>query len=612
MSHNMAGYPQAIVADPMLDAWRAQYASQAAAFQGAAFPGGMPPPPMTMPPPGGGLAPPGLPPPGLPPPGLPVPLPVGLQGGIQGLVVPVPGLSSPPAPLPGTVAPPMGGVPNTSGLGGSDKPQQAAIQSQLPPKKAAEKQRETKEERARKEAAFQKEAERLRCHLHKKPKDSCKFCQRHKEFVNKDREEKAAAKEDFLNKIRGRSSANSDAASSSVGPLEMFNTKTYGFPPMLQTHIVESTHYKTLLEFQTIEEITHEIAGYADSVEPYVQNSTIVPSALFCCVYRLLSMGLTGGQLRRLIESAESAYIRCAGFLFIRFGLAPESLWHWLGEYTLDEQEFYMAGKDAEAGMTTVGQYVEALLTQDRYFSTILPRLPTPVKRKLEEQLAQVPQERKRSKANQRLREVYQEPGVRVEALFADGVWRSGKVVELLPESSRPKVRVSIEGSGPEPEEHVVHLGRVILSDSRQNSRSYRGGGRRSRSRSPGGIDWSREKGKSASELLDEHRKRAQDRAVCSSGKEYARRPVSFQVALPMEQGNASKGLVQDETYISERRSRSDHGDRDRSRSPQRDRGHSVEYQKRMQQLFEKYGQAKPAADGRRSEIEGPDVMRLG
>merc|ERR1711976_134275 len=100
-------------------------------------------------------------------------------------------------------------------------------------------------------------------------------------------------------------------------------------------------------------------------------------------------------------------------------------------------------------------------------------------------------------------------------------------------------------------------------------------------------------KGKSASELLEEHRKREQDRAVCSSGKDYTRRPVGFQVALPMEQGNASKGLVQDESYKdkSERRS-SNRGDR--SRSPDRDRNsrssreQSIEYQARMRQLFEK------------------------
>merc|ERR1740123_2092871 len=115
-----------------------------------------------------------------------------------------------------------------------------------------------------------------------------------------------------------------------------------------------------------------------------------------------------------------------------------------------------------------------------------------------------------------------------------------------------------------------THLN-VILADSKFSSRSSRG--RRSRSRSPGGVDWAHHKGKSPAELLEEHRKREQERAVCSTGKDYARRPVSFQVALSAEQGSASKGLMEDEIHISQSRratySRSSN-DRERSRSPDR------------------------------------------
>lgn len=478
-------------------------------------------------------------------------------------------------------------------------------------------QRKAKEEKARKEAEALEEAERRRCHLHKKPKDSCKFCKRHQEYVTKDKEDKAAAKEKFISTVVKKPTPG--RSESSQGPLELANPKTFGFPPMLQTHIVESTHFKTLMDFQTIEEITHEISGFVDSVEPYVQNSATVPSALFCCAYRLLTMGLTGGQLRRIIESEESAYIRCAGFLFVRFGMAPDQLWSWVGEYVLDDEELRLSGKDADAGSTTIGEYVESLLTQERYFSTVLPRLPVAIKRTLEARLAQVPQDRRRTKANTRLSDVYRQRGVKIEACIGEGEWFPGETIELLAESSsRPKLRVRIAQESGDEEEAVVHLGRVILADSRFSSRSSRG--RRSRSRSPGGVDWAREKGKSSAELLEEHRKREQERAVCSSGKEYARRPVSFQVALPMEQGNASKGLVQDETYMSqsERRSsnRNDHVDRSRSpdrASSARSREHSMEYQARMQQLFEKYGQAKrPTEEKQRNDIEGPDVMRLG
>merc|ERR1712087_196032 len=114
--------------------------------------------------------------------------------------------------------------------------------------------------------------------------------------------------------------------------------------------------------------------------------------------------------------------------------------------------------------------------------------------------------------------------------------------------------------------------------------------GRRSRSRSPN-IDWARDKGKTGQVLVEELRRREQERAVCSTKSEYARRPVSFKVALPMEQGNASHRLAQDETAVSLSKRRED---RDRSRSPVQERKeHSAEYKARMKHLFEKYGMQK-------------------
>lgn len=323
-------------------------------------------------------------------------------------------------------------------------------------------------------------------------------------------------------------------------------------------------------------------------------------------------MSLTGGQLRRLIENEDNAYIRCAGFLFIRFGLSPEHHWSWLGEYLLDDQEFSLSSREPSAGMTTIGEYVEGLLTQDHYYSAVLPRLPMAVKKHLETRLAQVPQDRKRTKANRRLLDVFGEKGVQIEACTGDGEWREGEVVELLADSSRPKVRMRFEGGD---EEGLVHLGRVIVADSRYSSRSGHRNRERGRSRSRS-VDWSRERGKSTKELLDEHRRREQDKAVCSSGKEYSRRPVSFQVALPREMGNASKSLIESEEGDGPGR-RGRRQESVREKSPEMDRKRKREeddeYKARMKQLYEKYGTAKAPQDaGRRSDLEGPDVMRFG
>lgn len=483
-----------------------------------------------------------------------------------------------------------------------------------PSQEAGSRVQKMKEERLRKEAEDKEDAERRRCHLHKKPNKNCKFCQRHQEFVSKREEDKAAMRKKFIDDVRngGRDPKNSGPGNKH-GPLELVNSKTFGFPPLLQSHVVECAHFKTLMTLDSIEQIVQEICSFVDSIEPYVQNSTTVPTALLCCVYRLLVLGLDGQSLRGILESDESPYVRCAGFLVVRFGLVPEQLWPWLGEYVLDDEEIWPS-KDAEAAIT-VGEYVESLLTQERYYNVVMPRFPVSTKRKLEEKLAQVPQFRKRTQANLRIADGFREPRVHIEACLADGTWHRGETIEMLEGTKLPKVRVRLENGN----EEVVHLGKVILADARaaaaaRGRASATSRRQRSRSRSPTNVDWSVEKGKSCAELLEELRKREQDRAVCTSGKEYAKRPVSFKVALPMEQGSASHRLIQDETYVPTSSKRGDY--RERSRSPElrsRDKEHSVEYQARMKALFEKYGMAKSSEEGRnRNDIEGPDKLRLG
>jgi len=168
--------------------------------------------------------------------------------------------------------------------------------------------------------------------------------------VNRGKEDKSA---------KGRGGSKSDRAdedgveADKRGPLEIVNQKTFGFSPLLQTHIVESAHFKALLTLGTFEQLVEEMYQFADSLEPYMQNSGTIPSALFCCLYRLFTMGIDGRQLRHLIDNADNPYIRCTGFLFIRFGLPPEQLWSWLGEYVLDDEEL-RPSKDSSGAQQSV------------------------------------------------------------------------------------------------------------------------------------------------------------------------------------------------------------------------------------------------------------------
>lgn len=448
------------------------------------------------------------------------------------------------------------------------------------------------------------EIDQKKCHLHKKAKTTCKFCQKHQELL--DGLAKPSSTDSARDRERARRRVDRAISEDRIvdtrrGLVELSNSKSFGFSGLLQTHVVECAHFKSLLSLETFDQLLDETYQFATGVEPYMANSGTLPSALFCCLYRFFTLGLDVRQLRRLIDSSESPYIRCCGFLYIRYGLPPDQLWSWLGEYVLDDEEF-STSPEAES-RTTIGHYVEALLSQDKYFSTVLPRLPMVTKRQLEEKLSAIGQFRLRTKANKQILDEFRQPGVRVEACVSLDEWLAGRVLELDEDvPTRIKVITRLDDGT----EESVHLGKVILC---KRSRSH---GRRSRSRSRSPKDWSRHKGRSTKELVDELRSRDREKAVCS-GKDYARKPVGYKAAcaLPRDQGAASYRLMEEETFVPVRRTRSR-----RSPSPETEsfgKRPSLEHQARMQQLFEKYGAARPSDDRpRQDEVDHADHLRLG
>lgn len=494
---------------------------------------------------------------------------------------------------------PGGPPPLLSGSADHEKSEKDKFINFVQQQTAARDRKQAQMEQAQKDAAEQAEIQQQRCHLHKKPNGKCKFCKRFQEFVDKKSEEKfAAAKEQqALNNAANQN----DLIFSDELP--MANPKTFGFPDLFRTHIVDSVHFKTLATLETFDQVVDEIVQFAESIEPYMPNSAIVPTPLFACLYRLFTMGLSQASLVRLLDAETSPYVRCAGLLFIRFGLPPEQLWPWLEEYVLDEEELKPT-KESEF-VTSVGEFVEGLLSQDRYYSIVLPRLPVSAKRQLEAKLAQVPQFRKRAQANQQLLDVYRQSNVKVQVCNTDGTWIDA--VSLYLNESRPyrlRLNVRLDDNS----EESVQLGKVILVDSHFSSANgyYRP--------KNGEVDWSREKGKSGTELVDELRRLDREKAVCSSGKEYAKKPLGFKAscALAREMGVASQRLLEDETFVPMRAPRRGLPDAVPDQ-PEKKARHSAEYQAQMQQLFEKYGMAKGAeAAPQRRDVDGPDVMRFG
>merc|ERR1712228_454884 len=147
----------------------------------------------------------------------------------------------------------------------------------------------------------------------------------------------------------------------------------------------------------------------------------------------------------------------------------------------------------------------------------------------------------------------------------------------------------------------------------------------RSRSRSPRrgqSPDLTRSQGKSIEDMVKDLRDRQRERAVCSSGKDYARKPIGFMsgLALKRDMGVASTRLREEETYAPrqiEHRKQMTEEDQEERRKEERLRLEGdTEHNQRMQQLYQKYGgsaQAKQAAGGDAGdEVEAPETLRLG
>eukprot|EP00439_Symbiodinium_sp_Y106_P063014 s1072_g9.t1 len=472
----------------------------------------------------------------------------------------------------------------------------------------------------------EEDSELIRCHLHRKPQLSCKICRR----VYYSAVDPISQKKDGLDRSTHDDKKGSDRKPEDEAPgarmrgaeaFDITNKQTYNFNSMLRDQILKNTYFKTLVKIDTFEGIMDEMYQYVETAETYGGGSTTVPSSLFCCLYRLFTIGLSYDELNLLCESKDWPYIRCCGFLYIRFGCAPEKLWDFLGEYCVDDQEFEPS-KSTPGFVVTIGEYVESLLLDERYYYSTLPRIPVGVKKKIEEKVAPLGQYRKRAAQNKDMLHAFKEAGTPVEACRDNGVWVVGQtlqVIESVP--SRIAVRIrAVDGR-----EEVYHLGRVILRDEPKKPPERA----RSRSRSPkreagagprsGSPDLTRSRGQSLEEMLEELRTKQRERAVCSTGKDYARKPIGFMSGLAMKRdvGQASTRLREEETYaprqVEHRKQMADESILGRPET-ERDR----EQQLLKQQLFEKYGNINPRTNAKEQQqpadmdIEDASVLRLG
>lgn len=178
-------------------------------------------------------------------------------------------------------------------------------------------------------------------------------------------------------------------------------------------------------------------------------------------------MKLTDYQMRTLLDHQDSPYIRCVGFLFLRYVHPPDKLWSWYEPYFLDDEEFSPSSDNTR--ITTIGEYAEGLITEDKYFTTVLPRLPVKIRNQYGAQLIAMDEHRKRKKHNKEIIDQFTK-GAKVDAC-SNGDWLEGEVLSIVePHHGRMSAKVKLEDGS----EEVIDLALVVLSvpEKRSSSRS--------------------------------------------------------------------------------------------------------------------------------------------
>ncbi|KAG3109848.1 hypothetical protein PI124_g13672 [Phytophthora idaei] len=281
------------------------------------------------------------------------------------------------------------------------------------------------------------------------------------------------------------------------------NDTTYNLNTLLHQNILQSAYFHELYKLRTYHEVVDEIYYRVDHAEPWSPGTARIPSSCFCLLHKFFLMRLTRKQMQGLLRHTDSPYIRVVGFLYLRFTCNPEELWTWFEPYLEDPEEFNASANPSVK--TTIGDWLVALLEENNYFGTILPRIPKKIEDGIKVKLLLLSRKKERAKENlaivNRLKS-----GTKVRAMYADEENEPAMydaVIDSVEESNQFWVSFPAYGN-----KEKVSLGDIEFDRGQQRrGRSPSRSAGRSRSRSRG-----RDRGRDRDRRRDSDRRRGSRR----------------------------------------------------------------------------------------------------
>ena len=190
------------------------------------------------------------------------------------------------------------------------------------------------------------------------------------------------------------------------------NRETYNLNSLLANCIMTHDYTKRLWEMgESFRGLVSEAKENVKHVEPWQQGTQRTPSTAFCLLLRLFQLGLHEGHVRHLLSS-NFPQLRCLGYLYLRYVCPPADLWRWCEAGLYDDIQSIPGSDQA------LNRWLRKLLTDQKYYGTILPRIPVLIDRDIRVKLILVDEADARAKKNARLLPL--ENGPTIKAIYAD------------------------------------------------------------------------------------------------------------------------------------------------------------------------------------------------
>eukprot|EP00730_Choanoeca_flexa_P001809 TRINITY_DN10793_c0_g3_i2.p1 TRINITY_DN10793_c0_g3~~TRINITY_DN10793_c0_g3_i2.p1 ORF type:complete len:364 (+),score=13.49 TRINITY_DN10793_c0_g3_i2:27-1094(+) len=166
---------------------------------------------------------------------------------------------------------------------------------------------------------------------------------------------------------------------------------------VLYSNIVENQYFiDRCAELETFEDVVDEIYNHVTHLEPFIDDRNATSTA-FCLLYTLFCKRLTEKQLDTLVTHTDSPFIRCIGFLYLRYTTDADTLWTWFSDY-LDDPTPVQVQMGHKQSPIPMGMWLRNLLTDLKYYhnQARLPRIPVLKEREIKEELDKMPYDPKR------------------------------------------------------------------------------------------------------------------------------------------------------------------------------------------------------------------------